>query len=318
MPHAPLPPEFAGSAFTTAQARAAGVGRGRLRGRDVTSPHRGVHIALSDARDDDVMARCERLIPVLAPHHWFSHRTAARIWGIPLRPGYHPVESLHVISIGSRAPLRHAGTTGWVTKDARVRTEMFGVLPVVSPADTWCHLAARSAVIEGEVISHEWLVAAGDFLTTGRRRRGGERDAPLYTVDDLRAAIERRGSRRGIAELRRALTDVRSPVDSPYETRLRLGLVRAGLPEPDVQVPIMTPAGIRHADLGYPAARVLIEYQGDEHRASRERWLRDLTRVQLFQDAGYHVILVGAADVDPDCSALAERVARVLRGENTR
>lgn len=94
--------------------------------------------------------------------------------------------------------------------------------------------------------------------------------------------------------------------------------MRSGLPEPDVQVPVVTREGVRHADLGYPGARVLLEYQGDEHRTSRERWLSDLRRIQLFQDAGYHVILVGAPDVDTHITALAGRVRRALRGENTR
>ena len=318
MPNDPLPPELTGSAFTTAQARAAGVGRGRLRGSDVVSPHHGVHVAAAEATDDSLTARCERLIPALGAHHWFSHRTAARIWGIPLLPAYRAAEPLHVMSIDAQAPLRHSGTVGWVTADASLQTEMLGLLPVVSPADVWCQLAVRGAVTVDTVIAHEWLVAAGDFLTTGRRRAGGERDAPLCTVDDLSAAIDRRRSRRGTADLRRAIADIRSPVDSPYETRLRLGLVRWGLPEPHVQVPVLTAEGIRHADLGYPAARVLLEYQGDEHRTSRERWLEDLTRIQLLQDAGNHVILVGARDIDPDCRALAARVARALRGETTR
>ncbi|HWR85413.1 MAG TPA: hypothetical protein VN200_05420, partial [Rhodoglobus sp.] len=317
VPTSPLPPELSGLAFTTAQARAAGVGRGRLRGVDVMNPHHGVHVAATDAVDEDVMSRCERLFPALRPYHWFSHRTAARIWGIPLEPAYSPREALHVMSIGSRVPFRHAGTIGWASRSEDIQVQMFDLLPVVSPAEVWCQLPLRNAVTPGAVISHEWLVAAGDYLTTGRRRAGGKRDSPLCTIDDLRAAVGRRRSR-GVVDLRRALADVRSPVDSPYESLLRLGLVRWGLPEPQVQVPVQTTMGLRHADLGYPDARVLLEFQGDDHRTSRERWLEDLTRIQLFQDAGWHVILVGAADVEPDCAALAARVGRALRRENTR
>ncbi|WP_409048564.1 hypothetical protein AB2L57_08385 [Microbacterium sp. HA-8] len=66
-----------------------------------------------------------------------------------------------------------------------------------------------------------------------------------------------------------------------------------------------------HADLGYPRERLLFEYQGDEHRTSRRRWLRDLTRRQLFEDAGYRVIEVGADDVD-DPAPLVGRVRRAL------
>lgn len=102
------------------------------------------------------------------------------------------------------------------------------------------------------------------------------------------------------------------PVDSVRETFLRLALTDAGLPEPTVQLRVPTAEGDRHADLGYPAAGLLLEYLGDAHRTSRRRWLDDLTRVQLFQDAGWDVMMIGAADLDPDPAALIERVRRKL------
>lgn len=312
MPRRELPPELRSFAFTTAEARERGVGRGRLRGEDLAHPHRGVHIEAASADDADVMARCERLRLVLGANDWFSHRTAARIWCIPLSIPYAEDEDLHVTSVGSRIAVRRAGVVGWVTAAAGIECQVFDGLPVIAPADVWCRLALRGAVVDGEVITYEWLVAAGDFLLSGQRRENGGRIPPLCTIDELRAAVARRGRGRGTAMLHSALADLRSPVDSPYETLARLGLVAHGLPEPRVQVPVMTSEGLRHADLGYPEHRLLLEYQGDEHRTSRSRWLRDLTRVQLFQDAGYDVILIGAHDVVPDCAALAERVRRAL------
>lgn len=112
--------------------------------------------------------------------------------------------------------------------------------------------------------------------------------------------------------LRGALDRARSPVDSPRELLLRVALVDAGIPEPQVEVAIRTAAGVRHADLGWPEHRLLLEYQGDEHRTSRRRWLDDLTRVQLLEDAGYRVILVGAADLEDDARSLAARIRRAL------
>lgn len=111
--------------------------------------------------------------------------------------------------------------------------------------------------------------------------------------------------------MRWALDRVRRRVDSPQETLLRLGLTAARLPEPVVQPPVMTAAGIRHPDLGYLDKRLLIEYLGDVHRTDRETWRRDLIRVQLFEDAGYRVILAGAADVRP--SGIGPFTARVRR-----
>lgn len=312
MPRQPLPPRLAGSAFTTATAREQGVHRGRLRGSDLVSPHHGIHVDAASAAEDDILSRCERLLPALGPDHWYSHRTAARVWGIPLDPVYSTVEGLHVLTVGGRSPVRHAGVIGRITADDALPREMFGLVPVVSPGAVWAQLAQRGAVVGGEMIAFDWLVAAADYLLTGKRGPDGERGAAMCTMEDLRAEVERRGAGRGIATLRAALQAARYPVDSPYETFARLGLVAEGLPEPQVQVSVETRDGLRHADLGYPEKRLLLEYQGDEHRTSRRRWLQDLTRVQLFQDAGYDVLLIGADDVRPDCAALAERVRRAL------
>ncbi|MFB8892689.1 hypothetical protein [Microbacterium plantarum] len=116
----------------------------------------------------------------------------------------------------------------------------------------------------------------------------------------------------GARSLRAALDRARSPVDSPRESLLRVALVDAGIPEPRVQLAIRTAAGMRHADLGWPEHRLLLEYQGDEHRTSRRRWLDDLTRIRLLEDAGYRVILVGVADIEDDARSLTARIRRAL------
>ena len=72
------------------------------------------------------------------------------------------------------------------------------------------------------------------------------------------------------------------PVDSPRESLLRLILVAGGLPEPEVQFAVRTAQGIRHADLGYRDARLLIEYHGDDHRTSRKRWLEDSSTIRAW------------------------------------
>ncbi|MBD3940717.1 hypothetical protein IF188_03260 [Microbacterium sp. NEAU-LLC] len=318
MPRRPLPDDLAGSAFTTGAARALGIERGRLRGRDLVHPHHGIHIDAASAADADIVSRCERLIPALGPDDWFSHRTAARIWGIPVEPAYSAVEGLHVMTVGRRYPVRHSGIIGRVTADDALPREMWGTLPVVSPAAVWSQLAQRGAVTGGELIAFDWLVAAADYALTGKRGADGVRQPALCTPEDLRAEIVRLGTGRGTAMLRAALDCARFPVDSPYETLVRRGLVAEGLPEPHVQVPVVTSEGLRHADVGYPAERLLIEYQGDAHRASRRRWLSDLRRVQLLQEAGYDVLLIGYDDVVPDCKALASRVRRALQRQTAR
>ncbi|MEU1973383.1 hypothetical protein ABZ477_17145 [Microbacterium sp. NPDC019599] len=217
-------------------------------------------------------------------------------------------------------PLRRPGVIGWETEERDTPRGMLGLLPVLAPADVWCQLATPGATgVDPEtgrklMLSADRLVAVGDYLLTGPKRAGGR--VPLCTVQDLVSAVARRRGKRGAKALRLALDLIRAGAQSPKETQLRLDLVRAGLPEPDVQVPILTAQGLRHADLGYPAERVLLEYLGDHHRLDRAQWLEDLTRVQLFQDAGYQVFLVGAADLESGCRALATRVRRALNGRH--
>ncbi|MDO8384109.1 MAG: hypothetical protein Q7T17_14165 [Microbacterium sp.] len=263
-----------------------------------------------------MLERSEHLRPLLGTDQLFSHLTAARIWGMPLPSRELQDEPLHVLSIADSAPMRREGVVGWETEDADVPHGMQDKIPLVAPAEVWTQLAVPGSLGRDPLTGHrrslsaDWLVAVGDYLVSGPRSYG--RRYPLCTMADLRAALARHRSKRGAKALTLAIGQIRRPVDSSQETFLRLGLVAHGLPEPEVQFPVMTVEGLRHADLGYREARVLLEYQGDHHRLDRSQWLEDLRRVQLFQDAGFRPILVGANDLGPGLPALAARVRRAL------
>lgn len=246
----------------------------------------------------------------------FSHLTAARLWGMPLPFGWTEEEDLHTISHHGTAPIRRPGVVGWETAH-EIKTTTRGGILVTQPAETWCQLAMPGATGVDETgrrrnLSRGWLVAVAEYLLTGPKVDGVR--TPLCTREHLVAALARHKGKRGVKAAREALELARTPVHSPRETLLRLLLVDHGLPEPEVQFAVATADGIRHADLGYRAARLLIEYQGDHHRTDRDQWREDLTRIQLFQDAGYDVICVGADDVAPQNKrALVERIRRALQ-----
>jgi very-short-patch-repair endonuclease len=303
----PLPGELPpGAAFTVAQGRSVGVADGRMRGRDLDRPHHGVRARALDLTS--LVDRCTALLPVMGDDQVFSHVTAAALLGLPLSTRAAETAALDVLTVGA-GRMRRPGVTGRQTDDDETPITYLAHLPVVAPARTWCHLAEVGRPLG---IDRGWLVAIGDHLISGTRVPGG-RTTPLAEPAELARAVGRHGSRRGAAHLEWALPRLRRPVDSPRESLLRLILIAGGLPEPEVQFAVMTAQGIRHADLGYREARLLIEYQGDDHRTSRTRWLADLTRRQLFEDAGYRVIEVGAADLT-DESALVARIRRALQG----
>lgn len=300
-PRTRLPRALQGQVFHVQSGAARGVSDKRMRGRDLQRPFHGVRV---DGPLDTLRDRCAALSKVLGPQHFFSHVTAAELWRMPL-----PTRSgdLHVTAVGGRGKIRRPGVVGWERVDGEMPTFELAGVPVLGPADVWCQLSTQ--------LSRERLVAVGDFLISGERTDLGRRP-PLCTAEQLAEAVGRHGTRRGSKALRWALGMLRHPVDSPRESLLRLALIAGGLPEPEVQLEVETAAGVRHGDLGYRDAKLIIEYQGDEHRVSRARWLQDLTRVQLLEDAGYRVILVGADDLRDGARALIARIRRILASDD--
>lgn len=91
------------------------------------------------------------------------------------------------------------------------------------------------------------------------------RPEPLVTREELTVAVERHSGAAGVKHCREALPQLRSPVDSPPETMLRLAIISRGLPEPRVNCPVPVRGGVLHADLGYPDLKIAIEYEGAYH-----------------------------------------------------
>ncbi len=129
------------------------------------------------------------------------------------------------------------------------------------------------------------LIAAADYLLSGAR--------PLATSEQLREEIEVMGDvRRGI--LRRALVEVRSGVRSPRETRLRLALTRAGLPEPEINWVLCDDGGrpVAELDLAYPRWGVCPEYDGRVHETDRRQFAKDADRWDSIREQGWEHVRI--------------------------
>jgi very-short-patch-repair endonuclease len=103
--------------------------------------------------------------------------------------------------------------------------------------------------------------------------------------------------------------ELAEPAESPMETRLRWTLIQAGLPKPEVQTELRNAEGrfVGRADLYYPSARLVIEYDGQNHR---DRLVEDNRRQNLLLAAEFRLLRFTAAD-RPD--VVTAQVRQALR-----
>jgi hypothetical protein len=129
------------------------------------------------------------------------------------------------------------------------------------------------------------LVSAGDRLVRLGRCQ----------PDSLCAYVAEQG--RAVATLpRRAASLARERVDSFRETRLRLCLVLAGMPDPQCNPVIKTDGHpIGRVDLLLEEFKVIVEYDGDQHRTDKWQWSVDIHRGEEFGSLGYRTVRVTAA-----------------------
>ena len=86
---------------------------------------------------------------------------------------------------------------------------------------------------------------------------------------------------------------MRERVDSPPETRLRLLMVFAGLPDPECNVDLGDERFfLARVDLYLRDWNVVVEYEGDQHRTDVKQFHRDLGRYEQLAAAGYLAVRV--------------------------
>jgi hypothetical protein len=93
-PRIPIPPELADGPFNYRDGRRAGLGEGRLRGRDLARPFHGIRWATRNLLDLD--DRCRAIAPYLPPGSFFSSATAAALMHVPLPFRHQGTETIHV------------------------------------------------------------------------------------------------------------------------------------------------------------------------------------------------------------------------------
>lgn len=298
--NAPQPPSAQVSlhadsfAFTTRAARANGVPARLLRSAALHTPTPGVRL---DGDPSALEARCQAIALKAPAGSAFSHVTALRLLGIEVPWQLERDDRVHVLAPERDARLRRAGVARHFTAHP-IHVRLVNGLRVVAPEQTWVQLAHR--------LPPDDLVVLGDAML---RRTG-----PATTLVALRDLAERTHKTRGVVRAREQLDRLRPGTDSSMETRARLIIVGAGLPEPSVNRPAHGPDGAFLAlpDLSYPRWRIAIEYDGDVHRTDPATWRRDVERRERLLDAGWTVITVTADHVLRTPELLVARVRRAV------
>jgi hypothetical protein len=295
----PLPEDLARRPFTVHESRALGVPPKRLRAKDVSDGGRLIHLP---AGREFALAERARALAAATPGAWVSHGSAALLIPLGLPPWLGSEDTVHLSKPNGLPRVRRVGVTGH-----RVRVlpgeviELDGV-PVSSPARTWLDLAHQLPL--------PYVIAMGDQVIRVPRPGLEGRSEPYADKDELRLLIRRHPNMKGVEKARLALEEMQVGADSFPETFMRLAMVDAGLPEPELQLSLdpddpWSPS----ADLGYRRFRIAVQYDGAPH-LTRERKSKDYRRDEAFTSAGWTYFKANADDLAEGFAGLIARIRR--------
>jgi hypothetical protein len=284
------PALFFDGPFTRAEYLAAGGGRTALKGARYREVVRSIFIEV-DQDDADTRVRVALMIhPVAA---FASHWSACRVLRLPV-----PDNAFEHVTVREPDDRRYRP---WLKPHVTKRKRGVIVvrrIPVTDPITTFLQMAGHLSLVDAVVL--------GDAIVKRYRI------APRRLVEAARASTDYYA-----AAARRAAAYVRKGVDSPMETRLRMLIVLAGLPEPVVNVVLVHEDGSwrRRFDLCYLKIKLVVEYNGRQHREEPQR-SEDRRRVGELEPDGYLVLPFEAEDIYITPLATLEKVRRqlILRG----
>jgi hypothetical protein len=280
--------------FTRAEARAAGISARRVMGGRYQRLFYDLYVSADLVVTPDV--RANAVLKISPPGSQVSHFTAAELWG-----GTVPSQAQTHVSCprsGVRSERRGVGSHR-LSSDAQV-VRLRG-LRVSSPEQTFIDLACVLSLVD--------LVVLGDSLVKAKRT----------TVDRLVSAVNTWGGW-GSRPARRAARFVRAGVDSPMETRLRMLIVLAGLPEPVVNHIEYDASGAwaKRFDLSYPDLLLIIEYDGRQHAQDDRQWGRDLDRREELDQEGWKLIVIRSKGIYAEPDRTLARIADAMRARGAR
>lgn len=287
--------------FTLGEAQVRGIARHQLRGKGVE----GVSYGLYRPADWDFELRqAARALCAASPGAWISHSTAARLHQLILPPWIGDSNDLHLSKPRSTPEVRRRGIIAHKMGSFSDEIEVDAGLRISTRARTWLDLARTLPLND--------LVCMGDQLVRIPRPEFEDRDAPYATLGSLRNMLGHHRNLQGIVRAREALELMRVGADSGPETLLRMAMLDAGLPEPELQLTLWDRPGSPSADAGYRARRIALQYDGAHHRDEMQQH-SDRRRDKAFIDAGWTVLVFTQEDVANGFDRAVRRIKGALR-----
>ena len=235
--------------------------------------------------------RLDAALRARAAWHWSGREavvvgnSAAALLGSRWIPAGIPAE---LARVRSRAPAGIVVYSGAIACD---ETRLVG--------DIACTTSPRTAYDLGRRLSLDTAIARIDALL----------NATGATVEEVRRIAARYPGARHVRRLRSALDLVDGGAESPQETRLRLVLVRGGLPRPVTQIRV----DHRRIDMRYPKWFVGVEYDGEQHWTDPKIYADDIERLEFLAAQGWTIVRVSGRQLRDDPGGVVRRVRQTLR-----
>jgi very-short-patch-repair endonuclease len=281
-----IPPEFKLRPFSLNEALEAGLTLDSLRGK--TWRRISARLYRWNEMPEDPWLTLQAWRRVLPSEAVFSGATAAWLFGIVLNPT-DPVE----IQVPQSARIRTR--SGLLVRHCE--TPSAEVIAIRGLRATALPLTLMTLCLQRPAV--EALIAIDNAIHLG-----------LTDPVALAQYAEAAKGRYGVPRLK-SLASFAAPAESPMETRLRWLLIRAGLPPPVVQANLQDSAArfLGRADLYYPQSRLVLEYDGGNHR---ERLVEDDRRQNLLVNASYQLLRFTAADIYGRADVVVAQVRAAL------
>lgn len=274
-----------GAPFTLADARDTGISekvlRRLVRSGAVRSMFYGLYV--DAAVPDSIPLRAAAVAKIVPPDAVICRRTAAWLFG---------VDTLTIEELSELPEVDTVRPTGTrALKLSAVKGHSQTLLPgdvvewhglrVTSPIATAVHL--------GRHLIRPFALSALDSMAR----------AGLIDVPELQEAIRRYPGHPGIAQARQLAAYVDPGAESPGESWLRLRMIDAGFPVPELQVEVGDSSRKYRIDMGFVRplphpgqTRLGLEYDSDEWHGSTVKQAADESRARDLAAMGWRIISV--------------------------